>query len=241
MAVTTTCPACNQRLQVPEQHVGKNVRCPKCQKVFLVGDAAKPAPILTNPPKPPAAAVPSTPPAPPQAVRPGKAPAPKARAAAEQTPARPSSKFMTTPVLIIGVGCLAMLIVLGGMIAAVAWFLVPSSATQPSVVQVQQVAVPPVANDKDVVPLAKAPAQPSKDSPPKTAPVQAKAVDNKPKAADIPAAAPPPRPSIHRRQTKASQPLPNPLPPFWKRIPSWVLPTSTIQCGRPFAKTTRST
>src|SRR5437879_5734893 len=53
-ALATCCPACKQRLQVPDAHVGKNVRCPKCLNVFLVGQAAKQAPFV-EPVKPRAA------------------------------------------------------------------------------------------------------------------------------------------------------------------------------------------
>jgi predicted Zn finger-like uncharacterized protein len=42
MPIATTCPSCNQRLQVNDQHAGKAVRCPKCQQVFQVPKEAPP-------------------------------------------------------------------------------------------------------------------------------------------------------------------------------------------------------
>jgi Zn-finger nucleic acid-binding protein len=36
MPISTACPSCQQRLKLADTLVGKRVRCPKCQQVFLV-------------------------------------------------------------------------------------------------------------------------------------------------------------------------------------------------------------
>lgn len=58
MAVSITCPNCGAKLKAPDELVGKQVKCPKCQKVFVPGVAAQPPPIAlveqAPPPTPPA-------------------------------------------------------------------------------------------------------------------------------------------------------------------------------------------
>jgi predicted Zn finger-like uncharacterized protein len=46
MALRVTCPACQNRFAVPDQHAGKKLRCQKCQHVFLATDGTTdPAPM----------------------------------------------------------------------------------------------------------------------------------------------------------------------------------------------------
>jgi len=40
MAIETQCPGCNRRLQVPEEHVGKQARCPICGTIYTVAASA---------------------------------------------------------------------------------------------------------------------------------------------------------------------------------------------------------
>lgn len=43
---TISCPSCNAKLQLPPSATGKQVRCPKCQHVFLVPAPAAPIPTV---------------------------------------------------------------------------------------------------------------------------------------------------------------------------------------------------
>lgn len=40
MAIESICPGCGQRLAVPEEHAGKQARCPACQTIYTVPTAA---------------------------------------------------------------------------------------------------------------------------------------------------------------------------------------------------------
>ncbi len=43
MSTVVTCPQCRQNLQVPPEMLGKEVRCPACQRIFTAnGDGARP-------------------------------------------------------------------------------------------------------------------------------------------------------------------------------------------------------
>lgn len=63
MPVQTSCPACSQQVRVPDQLLGKNVKCPKCGHVFLAVDtsgyAPPPTPYAPPPPPPPSYQEPS--------------------------------------------------------------------------------------------------------------------------------------------------------------------------------------
>jgi predicted Zn finger-like uncharacterized protein len=61
MPVQTNCPACNQQVRVPDQLLGKNVKCPACGHIFLAGggtapttraESAAPPPPRPRPPEP---------------------------------------------------------------------------------------------------------------------------------------------------------------------------------------------
>jgi predicted Zn finger-like uncharacterized protein len=40
MPIQTTCPSCSQQVRVPDQLLGRNVKCPACSHVFLATDAS---------------------------------------------------------------------------------------------------------------------------------------------------------------------------------------------------------
>jgi predicted Zn finger-like uncharacterized protein len=44
MATTTSCPSCNRALRVPEELIGKSVKCPTCGKAFTAINGAETAP-----------------------------------------------------------------------------------------------------------------------------------------------------------------------------------------------------
>jgi predicted Zn finger-like uncharacterized protein len=50
MAILIKCPSCERRLRVPDELLGKNVRCPSCQTTFT--GAAEPSAPATPPPAP---------------------------------------------------------------------------------------------------------------------------------------------------------------------------------------------
>ncbi len=50
MPTNTTCPSCNRALKVPDELLGKNVKCPTCGTTFLAGDATAPAEDEPPPP-----------------------------------------------------------------------------------------------------------------------------------------------------------------------------------------------
>ena len=62
--IDTACPNCATILRVPEEHVGKKVKCKKCSTVFAVSAAKKPVPAKAAKPTAtkPAAASPAVPP-----------------------------------------------------------------------------------------------------------------------------------------------------------------------------------
>jgi predicted Ser/Thr protein kinase/phage FluMu protein Com len=66
MPQVISCPKCRQKMQVPDGSTGKQVKCPTCKVIFVVG--AAPAPTPTR--QPVAAAAPA-------AVRPAPAPTPR--------------------------------------------------------------------------------------------------------------------------------------------------------------------
>jgi DNA-directed RNA polymerase subunit RPC12/RpoP len=74
MACDVRCTHCSQQLQVLEEHVGKQVRCPKCYQVFTAGRPAAPPEAAQAADSP--APVPDAAPAPPAAAG-GPAPAPR--------------------------------------------------------------------------------------------------------------------------------------------------------------------
>ena len=50
MALIVTCPACQKRLQVPDELIGKNVQCPECKGTFEAAvDAPKPTSTTSRP------------------------------------------------------------------------------------------------------------------------------------------------------------------------------------------------
>ena len=52
MPTIITCPACSRQLRVPDEMLGRRVRCPSCQETFTAGDES--APAAPPPPLPPA-------------------------------------------------------------------------------------------------------------------------------------------------------------------------------------------
>ena len=50
MPIQTTCPSCGRALRVPDDLIGKNVKCPGCQTTFLAAD--EDAPASPRPPGP---------------------------------------------------------------------------------------------------------------------------------------------------------------------------------------------
>src|SRR5688572_17069701 len=78
-----SCTKCQTRMQVPDDATGKQVRCPKCQNMFVVGAAAPQLVAAAtgaasgSTPRPPAAAPPPPAPPPPAAAKgaPTKCPA----------------------------------------------------------------------------------------------------------------------------------------------------------------------
>lgn len=52
MAVVVNCEDCGAKLKVPEERLGRKVKCPRCQAVFVAADTAV---ASTPPPRPPAA------------------------------------------------------------------------------------------------------------------------------------------------------------------------------------------
>src|SRR5271167_2093696 len=50
MATVTTCPKCAEKLRLPDEFLGKKVRCAQCSTVFeAVDSAAKPPPPAPRP------------------------------------------------------------------------------------------------------------------------------------------------------------------------------------------------
>src|SRR5436305_4190809 len=48
MPQVTSCPHCGKSLQIPDDAVGKPVRCPLCQQLFAVRAAPSPAPVFAT-------------------------------------------------------------------------------------------------------------------------------------------------------------------------------------------------
>lgn len=86
MTIEFRCPSCNQQLRVPDESVGKNARCPKCQAIVPVPAGSPPAAPVA--PAAPFGSHPSVPPAP---VPPFGAPA------GPPVPAPPPSPFGAAP------------------------------------------------------------------------------------------------------------------------------------------------
>src|SRR5689334_1457727 len=69
------CPKCGQKMQVPDGSGGKQVRCPSCKTVFVVGAAAARQPVgaaaaaAPRPVPPPAPAAPPPAPAAPAGMK----------------------------------------------------------------------------------------------------------------------------------------------------------------------------
>src|SRR5438105_3359380 len=71
MPQVISCPKCNTRMQVPDDATGKQVRCPTCQNVFVIG-APTPVPAAVGAgvgssgsmPRPPASSPPASVPPP---------------------------------------------------------------------------------------------------------------------------------------------------------------------------------
>ena len=49
MAIVIACPHCKTKIQVPPQHRGKQVGCPKCKGAFVVPQLATAPPVATSP------------------------------------------------------------------------------------------------------------------------------------------------------------------------------------------------
>jgi len=59
-----TCPACERKVQLPREYLGRNVQCPECKRTFLAGDpmtgiatdpSLPPMPSISNAPESPTA------------------------------------------------------------------------------------------------------------------------------------------------------------------------------------------
>src|SRR6266436_5831080 len=46
MPINTDCPSCNRKLRVPDELLGKKVKCPTCGTVFQADESAAPAPSV---------------------------------------------------------------------------------------------------------------------------------------------------------------------------------------------------
>jgi predicted Zn finger-like uncharacterized protein len=63
MSITIDCPSCNRKLRVPDDLLGKKVKCPTCGTTFTAGgDAAPPPPAEEELPAPAPARRPAPPP-----------------------------------------------------------------------------------------------------------------------------------------------------------------------------------
>ncbi|HTU88810.1 MAG TPA: MJ0042-type zinc finger domain-containing protein [Gemmataceae bacterium] len=110
MPYRINCPTCQTSYSVPEDSLGKTLRCAKCLRPFKVGNSKAPAPKAAKPPLP-AAPKPATgrtttdlPPRPPAKMPPRDAAVPPVRS--KKSP------------LLLGCALLAILLVLGGTLAA---------------------------------------------------------------------------------------------------------------------------
>lgn len=61
MAITTSCPSCSRALRVPDDLLGKNVKCPTCGTTFLAAAESAPPPAEEEPPAPAPARRPAPP------------------------------------------------------------------------------------------------------------------------------------------------------------------------------------
>jgi predicted Zn finger-like uncharacterized protein len=132
MPSVIACPSCQKQLKVPDEYIGRNVKCPGCKETFMAQAEAKSAP---PPPPPPAQEEilekPRKKPAPPpeeeeEAPRPAK----RRQAAVvdddeeEERPSRRSRRGAFEPhrgvlILLLGIGALVFIPLLG----PVAWIL----------------------------------------------------------------------------------------------------------------------
>lgn len=97
MALRICCPSCNFTGQVPDQHSGKMIQCPRCKTGFRAGPAGPAVPPAANRPaasRPAASLPPPTaagrPPNGSQAIRPAAANPPMPAAASPRAPAAPA-------------------------------------------------------------------------------------------------------------------------------------------------------
>lgn len=70
MPMIIACPRCSKQLQVPDGSDGKQVNCPGCKTLFLIGAQARQPVAAASAPSAPQAAPPAPPPAPPPAAAP---------------------------------------------------------------------------------------------------------------------------------------------------------------------------
>ena len=170
MPVLAICPACRTRAQIPDDQVGKKVRCGRCGRSFI--------PVAQIPVAPPPAAVPVPPTAEPpiqltegDVMPPPRRPGPPPRPAARRRPAPPApapTRPAPPPRRGIGVGLLLALgttFVAGMLTAGGIAYLVWRTVREPQVVVVQGAApapapAPPHADNGE------APAQPAADPAP---------------------------------------------------------------------------
>jgi predicted Zn finger-like uncharacterized protein len=52
MPLNVDCPSCNRKLRVPDELLGKQVKCPTCGTTFTAGDAVPPPPTEVEAPPP---------------------------------------------------------------------------------------------------------------------------------------------------------------------------------------------
>jgi predicted Zn finger-like uncharacterized protein len=62
MPTTIDCPSCNRKLRVPDDLLGKEVKCPTCGTTFTAAESTAPPPVEAEEPSAPARARPSAPP-----------------------------------------------------------------------------------------------------------------------------------------------------------------------------------
>lgn len=76
MPILLDCPSCSRKLRVPDDYLGRNVKCPNCGTTFLAQAAAPPPKVPTVPEAPRPSARPAAPPPPEHvAPRPSRRPA----------------------------------------------------------------------------------------------------------------------------------------------------------------------
>jgi predicted Zn finger-like uncharacterized protein len=113
MPITTSCPSCSRALRVPDDLLGKNVKCPTCGTTFLAAGESAPPPAEEEPPAP----APARRPAPPDDYDDGPA-------AEERRPARRRSSLQPhRGQIILILGILALVTGTGWILGPIAWIM----------------------------------------------------------------------------------------------------------------------